>query len=561
MSFFGALLWRLSKPQSLTGNDDPNKLVGSFRADTISGLGADDVLIGLCGNDTLYGGSGDDLLNGGSGRDKLYGGDGVDTITYAESCAAVTINLATGLAKGGDAEGDQFFSIENVVGSRGGDSLTGDDGDNELSGLAGNDTLNGGGGDDLLNGGQGADRLYGGTGTDTITYEDSCAGVTINLATGAASGGDAAGDVFTSIENVVGSNYADKLTGDGGANVVFGLKGNDVIDGGGGADEIYGGAGKDQIAGHDGNLLLDGGADDDVFTIDGYVAEIVGGSGFDKLYINALAGYDGAGHAGDIRDVEQVFVKAGLGMISFSRSLQPQAGTGHDVYVVDVADGAGGYLGASIIGSEQGDRITGGRGADRLVGNKGNDTLYGGQGDDLLEGGIGNDKLYGGAGSDRFIVNSGPDQQPDSIVDGGDGIDSINLNEGNVTGDLTVDFRTPSLARTINGTTFVNIEILDYDGSQGGDTVFGGAYADKINGRDGNDVIAGGGGDDQLWGGTGIDVAVFSGARADYAVSAAGVDTLRISDNRGAGYDGTDTVRSFEFVRFSDGDYAVGALI
>ena len=44
----------------------------------------------------------------------------------------------------------------------------------------------------------------------------------VNLLTGAAAFGDAAGDVFTNFENVTGSSFGDNLTGDAGVNVLTG---------------------------------------------------------------------------------------------------------------------------------------------------------------------------------------------------------------------------------------------------------------------------------------------------------------------------------------------------
>src|SRR3546814_16599136 len=65
------------------------------------------------------------------------------------------------------------------------------------------------------------------------------------LATGAVSGGDAQGDSLSAIEAVVGSGFADTLTGDADANRLEGGGGNDAIDGGAGADAMIGGDGDD----------------------------------------------------------------------------------------------------------------------------------------------------------------------------------------------------------------------------------------------------------------------------------------------------------------------------
>ncbi len=62
----------------------------------------------------------------------------------------------------------------------------------------------------------------GGAGIDTIGYADSSVGVTVNLATGAASGGNATGDTYTSIENARGSSFDDVLTGSAGVNSLTG---------------------------------------------------------------------------------------------------------------------------------------------------------------------------------------------------------------------------------------------------------------------------------------------------------------------------------------------------
>jgi Ca2+-binding RTX toxin-like protein len=71
---------------------------------------------------------------------------------------------------------------------------------------------------------------------DTLSYTGSGAGVNVNLATNTASGGDAAGDVISGFEAVVGSALADTLTGGAGDNSITGGAGRDVLAGGLGRD-------------------------------------------------------------------------------------------------------------------------------------------------------------------------------------------------------------------------------------------------------------------------------------------------------------------------------------
>ncbi len=173
--------------------------------ENVTGSAYADVLTGNAGANTLTGGAGDDLLAGLGGADTLDGGSGSDTASYAASGAAVTVNLATGAASGGDAQGDTLISIENVIGSAFADTLT--------SATAGS-RLSGGDGNDRLVAGAGADVLDGGAGTDTADYSASTASISVNLLTGAASGGYADGDTLTGVENVVGSAYDDVIVGD-----------------------------------------------------------------------------------------------------------------------------------------------------------------------------------------------------------------------------------------------------------------------------------------------------------------------------------------------------------
>jgi serralysin len=141
-----------------------------------------DALLGNSDDNVLSGGWGNDLLEGGVGTDVLDGGLGSDTASYSRSTAGVVVSLLWDSASGGDAQGDELNSIENLNGSKHNDGLFGDNsanviqgagGDDTILGFDGNDTLYGDGrglpsGDDALYGGAGSDILFGGMGADIL---------------------------------------------------------------------------------------------------------------------------------------------------------------------------------------------------------------------------------------------------------------------------------------------------------------------------------------------------------------------------------------------------------
>lgn len=81
-------------------------------------------------------------------------------------------------------------------------------------------------------------------------------------------------------------------------------------------------------------------------------------------------------------------------------------------------------------------------------------------------------------------------------------------------------------------------------GGAGADTITGNSVANEIWGMSGNDTINGGAGN---------DTAGFRGAFSDYTLGAVGA-TFTVQDNT-ANRDGTDTLTSVEFLKFSDGLY------
>ena len=143
----------------------------------------------------------------------------------------------------------------SVTGTNYNDYLTGNGKDNSLVSDAGDDVALGLGGNDDLNAASGAGNDYydGGTGVDTIRYGSAKNSVTINLATGSAkstASSDAAGigvDIVKNIENVIGGNYNDLLTGNSALNTFNGGGGNDNLNGGLGKDSLTGSTGVDKF--------------------------------------------------------------------------------------------------------------------------------------------------------------------------------------------------------------------------------------------------------------------------------------------------------------------------
>jgi serralysin len=150
---------------------DIENVTGSSFDDILIGSGDINELNGYWGDDQLFGLGGDDRLAGGMGADYLDGGDGYDRIDYRESFwQGVIVNLTTNTGSGGDAQGDTYFSIEDVFGSYYDDTIIGNSSANTFIGFDGIDTLFGGDGQDILYGGKGQDTLTGGADADTFGF-------------------------------------------------------------------------------------------------------------------------------------------------------------------------------------------------------------------------------------------------------------------------------------------------------------------------------------------------------------------------------------------------------
>jgi serralysin len=283
------------------------------------------------GDDRMYGGEYQDYFEGNAGDDLIDGGDGEhsDIASYVQATGGVVVSLLLeGAAQDTRSDGiDTLFNIEILQGSNFNDILRGD---------AGNNGLGGGDGDDHLRGGAGDDGLSGGNGIDTIIYRDAEVGVRVDLSITTSKQDTNWGlDHIGSVENVIGSRFNDRLTGDALANDLAGEDGDDRLLGGDGKDALLGGAGADYLNGGLGDDVLDGGSGDDRMTAFIGNDRLLGRDGDDLL----------------------------------------NGGSGED----------------HLDGGAGADRVLGGNGADSLRGGDGDDMLVGGIERDVLTGGAGVD--------------------------------------------------------------------------------------------------------------------------------------------------------------------------
>ena len=489
----------------------------------VNGTMHDDYIVG--GNplhdylEWYTGNQGNDTIDGGSGTadtviyepEEEIGSFNFDLGRVEYGTQGVIVNLATGVARDTFGDTDTLINIDDVRGTRFGDSVVGTAGANAFWGLAGDDTFNGGAGEDIMH--YGEDYLRGGT-----------AGVTVNLFNQTGIDGYGNTDTLISVEHVHGTAQADSLTGDNNANRLFGEDGNDLLVGHGGQDVLVGGAGNDTLRGgeaHDelvgdaGNDTLDGGAGHDIVRYrddpDGIVANLI-----------TLRVTDGYGNTDTLANIEGVH------------------------------------------GSEHGDRLSGDAGANEFSGFGGNDVLDGLTGADSLLGGAGNDTIRGGGGADELWGQAGND-----TLDGGAEFDLARYRDS--TAGVVASLTTGSAQDGFGGTdTLVGIEGLH--GSDFGDTLTGDAGGNELSGFGGNDLLDGQGGDDTLLGGTGNDTLrgntgedeLWGEAGDDTIDGREGFDLARYRNSTAAvtadlaagsaldGFGGTDTLVNIEGLHGSD---------
>jgi serralysin len=390
---------------TVNGGDGNDVLTGDSGIDVINGGAGNDVIEGGFSTDTVNGGDGNDtfIVRDGEFGDNTTGGAGVDMLDLSDySSRGSTVNLASGTYDFVATFGGPYTltGVENVNGTQlvdtitgdgaantlygngGNDSIAGGDGNDAISGGNGDDLIQGGAGDDVLTAGSGKDQIYGNDGNDRFFIEQGWNGgigeaffggagtdtfdastvafvgfsATINLQDGIFYDSNFPGyEIWlSSVENAVGTDENDIITGSGENNVLTLGAGNDTGSGLGGSDTLLGGDGDDILRGGAGGDTLNGGAGIDLISF--FESSVA-------ISVNLVAGTGGGG---------------------------------------DAAGDA--YIGIeNVSGSQANDGIAGTAGDNTLQGWNGNDALVGNGGKDTLTGGVGADRYYYTALSDSVV--------------------------------------------------------------------------------------------------------------------------------------------------------------
>ncbi len=300
--------------ENITGSNFNDTITGGISSTILDGGGGDDTFLINAGVGAIgaayIGGTGTDTYDNatttaqitfdvvagtifdGSNTDTLtdieivsVGTNANDTVDASSATAIVDIDLAAGTADNGAGTSYNVDGFEHIMGGSNDDILRGDgnantiqggDGDDDIYGSA-NDTLIGGDGDDtvFLSGNVVNVDAQGGTGIDTIDYSTASHGVKITLNT---MGVDSAVEnnsntaevhAINGFEHIIGSDFTDHIDGSAytGMLSIAGLDGDDYLTGANG-------------------VMLDGGAGNDMLTIEDDTVDADGGTGSDTLRLN-----------------------------------------------------------------------------------------------------------------------------------------------------------------------------------------------------------------------------------------------------------------------------------
>jgi Ca2+-binding RTX toxin-like protein len=408
----------------------------------------------------------------------IYDAGGVDTLDLSSFTTSQIVNLRPGsYSSVSDLKlnlGIAFGTwIENVRGGTWHDTIYGNDLDN------------------VIEGGRGWDDMAGFGGYDTASYANAAGAVRADLANRLLNRGEATGDIFNSIEALLGGNFGDTLSGDVWDNRLTGGGGNDRLDGQQNQDTLIGGAGADTL---------------------------IGGPGADRLYGDGLSAFDPSG-PGDLAS----YATSGAAVFAqasgfFTPWMLSSGGDAQGDWLVGIEDITGSRFNDTLSGGAVDNVLRGGAGNDELRGNEGDDSLYGDAGNDVLKGGFGRDRLDGFTGIDTasYADAFGPVSAWLSFSD------AMLLNSGEALGDL-----------------YYQVENLR--GSDYADTLGGDEFANQLDGGFGLDDLRGGSGNDVYVLGDVFDWysgQIFVGAFRDQVTEAAdaGVDTVLVTAAFSAGF-------------------------
>ena len=496
--------------ENVLGSGGNDTIIGDDSTNAISsGAGADTVLAGG-GNDTVAGNAGNDCLDGGAGS--------ADWLDYSYLPSSVSVDMVAGRSSiNGNIDNDTLSNFEAIRGGSGNDTIAGDDNDNTFVGGSGNDSIDGRGGNDWVR----YDYLASGVGV-SVQLNGSAAGRATVLGS--------ENDTLLNIENIIGSDYRDTISGDSLANTLVGGGAEDSLSGGAGNDCLLGGTGNDTLSGGDGNDILDGGgigqdvanysyasagltltlsgvatnlftivAGQDVDTLLN-IEGLIGGSGNDSLTGDSLANYFGGGAGNDS------FASSGgndtfdggsgndIADYTWLGTGASLSGTGSDGnFTVSAYKNTGQLLSTDVLVNMESIVLSG---IADLSGTSLNIGLIGSSGNDTLIGGSGANTFYGGAGNDRFDGRSAPTGSVD-IADYSYATTGLSIA---LTG-LMTNIITISTGTDVD--TLLNIEGL-VTGS-GNDTLIGDSLANYLAGGAGNDSFSYSDGNDTLDGGSGSD--------------------------------------------------------
>jgi Ca2+-binding RTX toxin-like protein len=327
----------------MDGNDAINTLLGGDGNDTINGNGGDDTIFGGAGNDSIDGGTGADSMIGGSGSDTYFVefGDG-DNVFEEDGASGVDTIITNGAITMPEW-------VENLV------WLANDNGGGFCSGNALGNLM-------TAEAAAGELTMDGNLGNDTISFAGLDLALTIDLDLD--DGSSTIVEHLRDMENAIGGELDDIITGNEVAN---------ILDGSAGADEMAGGYGGDTYVVDDaGDVVIES----------------------DNVSLLVLPGGSGPGAAlADITDTVLAAINYSLESVLFVENI---------VLTGTALNATGNAENNLITGNARNNLLDGLAGADTLNGGAGNDTLVWRAGESPV--GVYN----GGTGTDTLAIGAGP---------------------------------------------------------------------------------------------------------------------------------------------------------